>query len=102
MVAIYGRSVEILLDREISQIEDISKIFSDKVMGEKAITRCFELGKEIRSATVRGQTLVEILSCSKNYTLNQKFNSMRKRQFEMCQSIHEIIRSSIIQFLFTG
>ena len=54
MVAIYGRSVEILLDREISQIEDISKIFSDKVMGEKAITRCFELGKEIRSATVRG------------------------------------------------
>ena len=60
MVAIYGRSVEILLDREISQIEDISKIFSDKVMGEKAITRCFELGKEIRSATVRGQTFVQI------------------------------------------
>ena len=50
LVAVYGRTVEVLLDRKIQSVDDIQAIFTEKVMGEDAIYRFFNLAKEIRSS----------------------------------------------------
>ena len=49
-IAVYAHSVEVLLDRKIEKVDDIQKIFTEKIMGEEAIYSFFELAKTQRSS----------------------------------------------------